>query len=58
MLPAYIIDKIIKGEREKEPLEELIIECPEPNASDDRDDDLVDEETVEDRGIVILDFTI
>ena len=59
MLPSYIIEKIIKREREKEQLEELNIECPEPAASDDYfDDDLMDEETTEDRGIVILDFTI
>ena len=57
MLPAYIIDDLLKRDREKRQSDEVFIECPEqfdpteptpPSESDEP----------EERGVVIIDFTI
>jgi len=59
MLPSYIIEELTKRNKRKGCLEEAIIKCPVPApVDDDRDDDLSNEKTPSDRGVVILDFTI
>ena len=59
MLPSYITNKIIKRDKEMNQWEDLVVECPVPSPSDDiRDDVAPEDEVPEDRGVVILDFTI
>ncbi|MDJ0762271.1 MAG: hypothetical protein QNJ97_04710 [Myxococcota bacterium] len=58
MLPAYIIDELLKREQTKELLEEVCVELPDidplpnplPPSPEVSDEDI--------RGIVIVDFTI
>ena len=58
MLLNYIIDEIRKREKEKELSHELFIECPVPERWDDRTPHEEGEETSNERGVVIVDFSI
>jgi hypothetical protein len=58
MLPTYIIEEIKKQERGKELAEGLIIECPVYSPSDDEEIAPPKNQESDDRGVVILDFTI
>ena len=58
MLPNYIIDEIKRREKEKDLSEELFIDCPLPERRDDRAPNTADDEASNDRGVVILDFSL
>ncbi len=57
MLPAYIIEDILKRERDKHASEELLIERPELDESWIRRPIEPSEEPVED-SVAIIDFTV
>ena len=58
MLPGYIIEELLKKEREKRPLDELYIERPEIlDIPRDNPDDHGDRDEGE-AGVVIIDYTI
>jgi hypothetical protein len=58
MLTTYIIEEIKKRERGKELTEGLVIECPVYSPSDEEEIAPPENSESDDRGVVILDFTI
>jgi hypothetical protein len=58
MLPVYIIEDILKREKEAETSQEVFIECPLVVEPPDLNERNKDEEPSQERGIAIIDFTI
>ena len=58
MLPVYIIDEILKREWERDSFVEIYIERPEMEESWTRLPDEKSEEKSEERGVVIIDYTV
>ena len=57
MLPAHIIEEILRRKREKERSDELFVDPPLPEpVPDDVPGDVDDEH--DDRGVTIIDFTV
>lgn len=58
MLPAYVIEELLKRDREQTSPDEIFIECPEIiEPSESGRPAPTDEENPE-RGVAIIDFTI
>ena len=58
MLPAYIIEDVLKRDREQNSSDELYIECPEIIDPSDNGLPTPTDEEKPDRGVTIIDFTI
>ncbi|MCP4599670.1 MAG: hypothetical protein GY847_03870 [Proteobacteria bacterium] len=58
MLPLYIIEEILKRKQEKESSEEVFIERPEFDEPVKRCPNQLDDKNTQERGVVIIDFTI
>ncbi len=58
MLPAYIIEEILKREKDNWSREEVYIERPDLDPPFTRDPNESDDEQPEDMGIAIIDFTL
>ena len=58
MLPAYIIEEVLKRDREQSSSDELLIECPEINDPAENGQPNPADEDESDRGVAIIDFTI
>jgi len=56
MLPAHIIEEILKRKRDKERSSELFVDPPAPAPTPDDAPD--DDDESGDRGVAIIDFTV
>jgi hypothetical protein len=57
MLPAHIIEEILKREREKKRRSELFVDLPELEPVPDDEDGSGDGDA-DDRGVAIIDFSV
>lgn len=58
MLPEFIIEQLKRREQKKELVEELRIECPFAEGSEDAHSRVPEEHPTSERGVAIIDFTI
>ena len=58
MLPAYIIEEVLRRYRESDSSDELFIECPETVEPSETGVPAPTDEEKPDRGVAIIDFTI
>jgi hypothetical protein len=58
MLPAYIIEDLLKRDREQNSSDELCIECPEIIEPSENNRPTPAEEEKPERGVAIIDFTL
>ena len=58
MLPVYIIEDVLKRDREQTSTDELFIECPEIIDPSENGLPTPADEEEPDRGVTIIDFTI
>ena len=58
MLPAYIIDEVLKRDREQDSSDEIFIECPEIIDPSENGRPAPNDDEKPDRGVAIIDFTI
>ena len=58
MLPAYIIEDVLKREREQNSSDELLIECPEIIEPSENNRPTPTEDKKPERGVAIIDFTL
>ena len=58
MLPAYVIEEILRRERERRRVEERLAEYVDPDAPADEGAEDVAEDEEPERGVTIVDFTI
>ena len=58
MLPVYIIEDVLKRDREQTSSDELLIECPEIIEPAENGHPSPQDEEKPDRGVTIIDFTI
>ena len=58
MLPAHIIEEILRRKRDKERSDELFVDPPSPEPIPDDAPGEVDDDEQDDRGVAIIDFTV
>jgi hypothetical protein len=58
MLPVYIIEEVLKREREQNSSDELFIECPEIIEPSENYRPTPSDEEKPERGVAIIDYTL